>query len=305
MAGEQGQQQQQSQQQGQAQDPWRQQLPESLRDKPVEEIVKWGNSAHTQLGSLDKDLGTYKKRIGDLESESKRYQDAATQYQQGTNEWAKWYKDGVEPHWGEFEKWRSSRGTGQQQQQQQFSGDLGGDEAYKDWETKSPSEQARTLAGIAAKQAEQRVQEMQEQYGQSWKQYQQGVKEYIADRERYIGTYLQIWQRAMAAKQQNPNLDIDKAVQEGIRAMSGQYDPLDLGIKLSTMDQTYDEKLKAQKALWVEEQKAEAEKNKIVTPPAGTMPPVTRTRMASAMTNAGARENAAKQLIEKYGAGIF
>src|SRR3990167_9329008 len=42
---------------------WRSELPESLREKPLPEIVKWGRSAHDQMGALNNDLGRYKQDL--------------------------------------------------------------------------------------------------------------------------------------------------------------------------------------------------------------------------------------------------
>ena len=281
---------------------WRTELPESLRDKPMPEIVKWGRHAHDQMGSLNKDLGKYKEDLTKYQQDLQKWQGAANQYQTGVNEWAKWYGEHVKPHWNAFEAWRNGQGAGQPAAAagQPVTGD-----PCKDWASLEPQAQAKAMADYLAGQSKQSYDGFEKKFGETWQGYQKQVQDYVQERERYLTTYLKLWQQAWEAKQKDPNLDIDKAVQQAIQVMSGQVDPFALGVQLSTADRSRETYLADAKKQW-EAELATKQKNQEITPPpsAGT-PPVYKARPAPAAGGPSARERAAEALAQKYGAGVF
>jgi len=285
---------------------WRGELPESLRDKPLPEIVKWGRSAHDQMGSLNNDLGRYKQDLTKHQQDLQRWQQAAGQYQGGVNEWAKWYGEHIKPHWNEFEAWRAGQGKpGQPGTPAAAVGQPAGTDPFKDWGTLEPQAQAQAMAQYLAQQSQQSYQGFEKKFGETWQGYQKQLQDYVGERERYLTTYLRLWQQAWEAKQKDPNLDIDKAVQQAIQVMSGQVDPFALGVQLSTADRSKETYLAEAKKQWEAEAATKAQNLQITPPASSGTPPIYRAKPAGPGGTASLRERAAEALAAKYGAGIF
>ena len=283
---------------------WRSELPESLREKPLPEIVKWGRSAHDQMGALNNDLGRYKQDLTKHQQDLQQWQTVANQYQGGVNEWAKWYGEHIKPHWNEFEAWRNGQAKGGQPAAPAVAGQPTGD-PFKDWGTLEPQAQAQAMAQYLAQQSQQSYQGFEKKFGETWQGYQKQLQDYVGERERYLTTYLRLWQQAWEAKQKDPSLDIDKAVQQAIQIMSGQVDPFAMGVQLSTADRTRETYLAEARKQW-EAEAATKLKNQQISPPASAgTPPVYKARPATAGGTASLRERAAEALAAKYGPGIF
>ena len=285
---------------------WRTELPESLRDKPLPEIVKWGRSAHDQMGSLNNDLGRYKQDLTKHQQDLQRWQGAANQYQTGVNEWAKWYAEHVKPHWNAFEAWRNGQGAAAQPGAAgAAAGQAAGQDVFKDWGTMDPQAQAQAMAQYLANQSKESYQGFEKKFGETWQGYQKQLQEYVQGREQYLTTYLRLWQQAWEAKQRDPSLDIDKAVQQAIQVMSGQVDPFALGVQLSTADRSKETYLAEAKKQWEAEAATKLQNQQIIPPASSGTPPIYKARPAGPGGAASARERAAEALAAKYGAQIF
>jgi hypothetical protein len=280
---------------------WRTELPESLRDKPLPEIVKWGRSAHDQMGSLNNDLGKYKQDLTKHQQDLQHWQQAANQYQTGVNEWAKWYGEHVKPHWSAFEAWRNGQGA----QPAAAAAQPAEQDVFKNWGTMEPQAQAQAMAQYLAQQSQQSYQGFEKKFGETWDGYQKKLQDYVGERERYLTTYLRLWQQAWEAKQKDPNLDIDKAVQQAIQVMSGQVDPFALGVQLSTADRSREAYLAEAKKQWEAEAATKLQNQQIAPPASAGTPPVYKARPATPGGTASLRERAAEALAKKYGASIF
>jgi hypothetical protein len=282
---------------GTAAEAWRQQLPESLRDKPIEEVVKWGTSAHTQLGSLNNDLGKYKKQIEEL-----------TPYQQSAQEWTKWWQ-GIQPRWPEIEKFLQQGVAGSQQQhQQQPAGGQGAgltDDVFENWATMDPRQQAKVLIDHL-------VGQVQNTFGG----YKSELQNFLSEREKHFQAALQqqqasiqnwqnLFQRVWNAKQQNPSLDTDKMLEEAMAIVSGKRDPLDLGMAAATADQSKQAWLAEQKKLWEAERKAEQDKQNLASPLSGTIPQTYRPPTSRGGGAATLKQEIAQKLAAQYGPGVF
>jgi hypothetical protein len=279
---------------GSAAEAWRQQLPESLRDKPIEEVVKWGTSAHTQLGSLNNDLGKYRKQIEEL-----------TPYQQSAQEWTKWWQ-GMQPHWPDVEKFLQQRQSGGQQQQPAGGQGAGtGEDLFENWSTMDPREQSKAMAQHLAGQVQ-----------QTFGGYKTELQNFLTEREKHFQSALQqqqasiqnwqnLFQRVWNAKQQNPSLDTDKMLEEAMAIVSGKRDPLDLGMAAATADQSKQAWLTEQKKLWEAEQKAERDKQNLASPLSGTMPQTYRPPTSRGGGAASLKQEIAQKLAAQYGPGIF
>jgi hypothetical protein len=280
---------------------WRKDLPDSLRDKPLPEIVKWGKEAHSQVGALNNDFGNFKKTHEQIQREYEQTRGALAQHQDAVNKWANWYKTSVEPNWSKFEEWQAS--------QQHAVANPGSAQAQNDvwsrWQELSPQEQAQALQGQVTQSVSAAQQQAQQQWMQMFQQQQAATQKLLADREQYYQNYLKVWQQAFEAKQKDPTLDVEKAIQSALQVYQGGVDPLELGIKLSTMDQNNANFLKQQRAIW-EKEAAQKQQQAAMTPALSTGTfPTYRAPVGPPQKLSNMRDTVAKAIAEKHGMGVF
>jgi hypothetical protein len=168
-----------------------------------------------------------------------------------------------------------------------------------------PRQQARSMADYLAGQ-------VQNTFGG----YKTELQKFLEEKERHFQGALQqqqqntaqwqnLFQRVWNAKQQNPNLDTDKMLEEAMAIVSGKRDPLDLGMRAATSEQDRAKFLEEQKKIWLAEQKAEQDKQNLASPLSGTIPQTYRPPTSRGGGAASLKQEIAQQLAQKYGAGIF
>lgn len=206
---------------------WRAHLPESLRDKPIDEVARAYGEAHKQLGSLNNDLGTYKKTIEQL-----------TPYQQAVQQWNEWWK-GIEPDWKDVEEYlRTKRSGGKGTPQPQTDATAGLDpNLFQNWHTLDPQQQARTLLETLTGQLQNTFGGYKTELQQFLENKEKAFQAALQKQQQDTQNYLNVWQRVWEAKQKNPSLDTTKMIEEAMAIVSGKRDPLDLGMQLTTADQ--------------------------------------------------------------------
>lgn len=281
-----------------AQDEWRKQLPDSLREKPIEEIVNWGLSAHKQVGALNNDLGTYKKMIEERERELQQQRQHAQTYEGYTKQWTDWWKQ-FEP---EYQAWDKGR-KGGEPVPQPGAGDEG--DPFSKWDSLGPRDQARALQEMATVHVGKQFDGFRKEFSDRFTTYQKQVQDYIGGQVNFVRNYLTVWQKAWEAKQRDPSLDIDRAVEAALKFAQGQVDPLELGIRSVTAERDREAYGKQLREQWDGERKAEDEKKRMQVPTGPATPPTYKLPPKSAVGPAGRKESAAKALAEKFGAGIF
>jgi hypothetical protein len=262
-------------------------------------------------GSLEKKLGEQGNELGQYRQAFEGTAREKAEYEKAVKAWADWYSKeiGGDAEMAEVKRFLSTRkGKQAAQQMAQATGaqtQATGDWTH-DWETLSPQQQAQRLREIS----------IQEIAGaltpalQNWqKQFVEQTNQQIAQKEAYFNNYLNLYRKVMDMRLQNPSLDVDAVLDQAVKVLGGQVDPIELGKQLATMSQDKESYAKAMldqgRKDWDQEQK-----NKelaAVQPKAGGTPPVFK--LANAGTTKGGlaslRESVAQKILEQHGPSVF
>jgi hypothetical protein len=260
--------------------------------KSPDEMWQSYGELEKRLGTQGNDLGTYKKAYDELAARAEDYQKAA-------KAWDEWYKKDLQPHWSDIDRMIKSKNGRSGQQQPQGQQQTTQDWA-KDWDTFTPQQQAALLQQNA-------IQEIAGALGpalQNWqKQFTDAVKQEIGAKEQYFNNYLNLYRKVMDMRLQDPTLDIDSVLDQAVKVLSGNADPIELGKTLATMTSDRDSYAKTM----VEKARADWEIQS-ATPAAGGTPPVFRVSSAGNQNGRGLaslRENVANKILEKHGPQVF
>lgn len=253
--------------------------------------------------AVQSELGKWTQQYGDLK---KQHEEVSAK----ESKWTEWWK-GIQPLWGDdveaFLRQKLNGGAqaqAQQAQQQQVGGKFDGFDLLR------PEEQAARVQQAVMEQ-------VAKQLGQQWQQYQQQMQKYVGERENWYQTYMQthmgLLRKALERKIKDPSFDVDAVMEQAVKAMGGQLDPLELGQQLLSAS-TYQSQLEAAKKAAYDQGKKDLEQElankKVETMPAGAGElPVFKRPSTPAATGkhglGGLRQRAAEALAEKFGPGVF
>ena len=285
----------------------------------VEDLGKAYESANSELGK-------WTQQYGDLEKRSKQYEQLAGQAQQ----WNQWWQT-IQPLWGDdVEQLLKAKLTGQpltQQQNQRLQQGMQQAAAqqqqarpnFEEYELLRPSEQFSRFRDQFGREVGMAVhQHVQQQLGQ----LQQGIAQALKQKEdwyqNYLSNYLGLFRKAFERKLSDPSFNVDAVMEQAAKAMSGQFDPLELGQQLITASQAESALATAKKEAYAQAKKdfEDEQKNKKMetVPPSNGQAPTYKVRGSGtdlAKTRRGGsglasmRDAAAQNLATKYGSGLF
>ena len=254
-----------------------------------------------KLGTQGNELGTYKNAYDQLSTQAQQYAKAVEAW----DSWSKKYD--LDKNWGDVEKFLKTRG-GQAvvQAATQTSPDQQAAAWSTGWETMTPQQQAQKLQEVS----QMNIANALAPALQNWQQQTTAsMQKEIQAKEAYFNNYLSLYRRVMDMKLANPGLDVDQVLDQAVKVLNGQTDPIELGKMLTTATgdrDAYAKQLVDKARLdWDTEQKNKELKS--IQPTAGGTPPAFK--VSGAGTTKGGlatlRENVAKAILEKHGAGAF
>ena len=268
----------------------------SGRFKSADEMFQSYSELEKKLGTQGNELGTYRNAYEQAMGQ-------AQQYQAAVQAWDKWFKDaGLDKRWSDVEKFLKANQTaaGQQQTQQQVA------DWTANWDTMSPQQQAQALQQVSVREIASALAPSLQQWQQ---QFTENMQKEISSKEAYFNNYLTLYRRVMDMRMQNPDLDVDKVLDQAVRVLSGQQDPIELGRTLATMEtdkETYGKQL-LEKARQDWETEQRNKEMTAVRPSIGGTPPAFK--MPSAGIKRGdlsqMREGVAKAILDKHGPQAF
>jgi uncharacterized protein YukE len=259
---------------------------------------------------LEKRLGTQGQELGNYKQAYEQLGTKATEYEKAVRAWDAWYKSDIAPNMEDFQAFlKTKQGkqaaqalTGQSNQQaatQQVQ------EWMQGWDGMTPQQQANALYQASLQQIASSLAPAL----QNWqKQFTEKFQRDVAEKEQYFNNYLNLYRRVMDMRMQNPNLDVDQVLDQAVKVLSGQQDPIELGKTLATLTSDRDAAIKeaVEKARkdWETEQQ---NKNLATVRPTAGNPPAFKLPSAGSSKRglASMREDVAKQILEKHGSGVF
>lgn len=261
-------------------------------------------------GSLEKKLGEQGNQLGQYRQALEQYAGQAGEYERAVQAWDQWFKStGLADSWGDVQKFLQTKqgrqAVAQTAQQLGVSQQAGSPDWAADWDTLAPGQQAQRLREVAlteiASALTPAITNWQRQF---MGQYQQDLEQ----REKYYQNYLNLYRRVMDMRMRDPNLDVDKVLDQAIGVLSGNMDPIELGKYLATAGSNTQAQIKAAveqaRKDWDTEQQ---NKTMASLDPKNGQPPAFR-RPSAGTTRAGLatmREGVAQQIMEKHGPGVF
>lgn len=254
-------------------------------------------------GSLEKKLGEQGGLLGEYKKAYEALYNRYNEYENSVREWDRWYKDNLAPHWERIKGIINGQQQGQAQQGQ--AGQATAADYYRDWGNLQPHEQAQRMQyAVAQGLVQGLVPQLKHWQENALKQ----MNDTLAQREQYYNNYLTLYRKVMDMRMADPSLDIDSVLDNAVRLMSGQQDPIDVGKTLATMG--LDKEAYAKKAVeqakrdWEQEQK---NKQMATVQPAAGRPPVFK-NPATVDTRrglSGLRESVVQKVLEKHGPSVF
>ena len=185
-----------------------------------------------KFGSQGQELGLSRKQMEALTTERNGYAQRAT-------EWSDWFDKTLKPRWSDVERLL----TGQQQQQQAQHAQQPaqpGQDPFQDWDLLPERERAGRLYQMAAQGVVQALAPwLQQTFGQQTQALQQElgkVNDQIKAKETYYQNYLDLYRKVMNLRLANPEMtedDVNRILQESVKVLSNEIDPLELGRKLA------------------------------------------------------------------------
>jgi hypothetical protein len=268
--------------------------------KSAEDAWKAYQQLESKLGEQGNMLGEYRKAYEALVPRQQEYEKAV-------QAWDQWYKKDIAPNWNDIQKFLATpKGQKVVQQQAQQTVQQNAQDWSAGWENLSPQQQAERLQRASIMEIGGALKPALEQWASAFQnKYQQDIQA----KEAYFNNYLNLYRRVMDMKLANPTLDIDTVLDQAVKVLSGQQDPIELGKTLATMN--VDRESYAKQVLENARKDWEQElKNKelaSVNPVAGGEPPVFKVGSAAPGKRglASMREDVAKQILEKHGPGVF
>lgn len=259
--------------------------------------------------SVNAELGKWTQQYGDLD---KRYKDTET----NLNRWNEWWKT-IQPLWGQDVEeflYKKLNGSGQarpaaQERAQAQATAQAIEDAFDGFESLAPREQATRIS-----------QHIREELGQAFMGQLANLAKAVNDTlvakenwyQQYLTNHLGLLRKALEAKFQNPQFDIDKTLEMAAQALGGQIDPLRLGQQLIDAS-TFEAQLEAAKKAAYEQGRKDFEteaknKNQEAVPPTVGGPPKYKLPVAQATHRTGLlgrRETAAETIFKKFGPQWF
>lgn len=277
------------------------QAPWGEKFKSAEDAWKSYQALESKLGEQGNMLGEYKKAY---EALVPRHQE----YEKAVQAWDQWYKKDIAPNWNDIQKYLGSKqGRQAVQQATQQTTQQNAADWSAGWDTLTPQQQAERLQRASIMEIGGALKPALEQWANAFQQkYQQDIQQ----KEAYFNNYLNLYRRVMDMKMANPSLDIDNVLDQAVKVLSGQQDPIELGKTLATMNvdrEAYAKQLveKARKDWETEQHNKELAS---VTPVAGGEPPAFKVGSATPGTRRGLasmREDVAKRILEQHGPSVF
>lgn len=269
--------------------------------KSPDEMWASYNELERKLGSQGNELGTYRQTLDQVSRQN-------AEYQKAVEAWDKWYKDTLAPHWDDVDKFLKTRqGKQVAAQVAQATGaqaSANGDWAA-DWEQLTPAQQAQRLRDISLQEISAALTPAITEWQ---KRFVDQVGQQIQQKEAYFNNYLNLYRKVMDMRMKDPSLDIDSVLDQAVKVLGGQIDPIELGKQLATMStdrETYAKQLVEQaRKDWELEQK---NKQMAAVTPTNGQPPIFKLPSAGSAKAglATQREQVAKRLLETYGPGVF
>lgn len=260
------------------------------------------------------ELGKWTQKHGDLE---KRYQETEGRAKQ----WDQWWQT-IQPLWGDdVEKFLlDKRSGGQRPNPQQVAQQRQMQQAAMSQAEQNLRHTFEQMAELPAAEQWGRFRQMLGgEFGQAMQhalqQQAQAFQQHLAQREdwyqRYLNNHLGLMRRALEQKITDPNFDVDATMEQAVRALGGQVDPLQLGQQLLQAAQSNSRMEEAKKAAYEQAKKdfeLEQQNKRMETVAPASAPPVFRvpeTRTGRGLGLGSLRQRAADNIAKQFGAGVF
>lgn len=269
--------------------------------KSIDDAWKGYSELEKKLGEQGNELGQYKNAYGQTARQ-------AQEFEKALQAWDQWYKSDLQPHWEDVQKFLKTR-QGQQvaaQAAQAMGSQVNPQSWSEGWDQLSPQQQAERMQQVSVQQIAGALTPAIQNWQKQFVEQQQRV---LAEKEAYFNNYLSLYRKVMDMRLADPSLDVDSVLDQAVRVLGGQIDPIELGKQLATATssrEAYAKQLvdQARKDWETEQQNKELA---AVKPNAGGTPPAFKVK--SAGTGKGdlsrMREDVARQLMETHGAGVF
>lgn len=283
-------------------------VPQSYRvgDKEyasADELVKAHEHLNSELGKRSTELDTYKRQ---LDETSRQY-----------GKWQQWWTD-VAPYWGpEIDAYlvqkaqrliNGQAAPAQVAQPQQMNGATRSMEAAG-YDFLKPEDVQKFRMDL--------FNELGTAYRTHLGQILAGIDQALQAKEKYYQSYLtnhlSLLRRAMERKMQDPTFDVDAVMEQAVKAIGGQVDPIQLGQQLldaATFQQKIDQARKEAYESGKKDYEQELKNKQQETVPA--ISSATPMKVSSPMAAPGSIKNldtlrhaAAENIIKKFGAGVF
>lgn len=273
----------------------------------ADELGKAYEAAQSELGRWTQQHGDLSKQFEDLK---KQHGEVQAQAQLAT-QWADWWEK-IKPYWGQdvqdLLRQKIEGKPARTVPTQPTNGAEQINKAFEGFDLLRPDEQAVRLKQAVAEELVGPLREWQDQFTKAF----QGE---LAKREdwyqKYIQNYFSLFRKAMDKKMADPKFDIDKTMEQAVKAMGGQLDPIELGQQLLAAAQYESAIAQARKDSYEQGKRdleQELKNKKIETVPGTSAPPVFKTPATPAGTRLGLgtlRQRAAENMAQKFGAGLF
>lgn len=275
----------------------------------VEELGKAYEGAQSELGKWTQQHGDLSKQHDDLRKQYDQAQALAGQAAQWTDWWEK-----IKPYWGQdVQDLIRQKIEGQSTRRESVSAPTNGAElaakAFEGFDLLRPDEQAMRIKQAVA---EELVGPLREWQAQFTKAHNDGLAKREDWYQKYISNYFSLFRKAMDKKIADPSFDIDKTMEQAVKAMGGQLDPFELGQQMLAGADYASALEKARKEAYAQgklDLEQEIKNKKIETVPVGSSaPPVFRAPVTPPGTRLGLgtlRQRAAESMAQKFGAGLF
>ena len=276
--------------------------------------LKYGGKDYANAEELGKayeaaqsELGRWTQQYGDLKKQHETTSETA-------KKWSDWWQT-VQPLWGEDVETllRQKLNGGQQGRPQARATEQqasAAQAALDGYEMLSPQDQATRLRQVILEDLGQQANAWR---GDLVKAIQQEFENKEKWYQSYLSNHLGLMRRALENKIKDPNFNVDAVMEQAVRAIGGQIDPIQLGQQLLSAAE-FDSRLDAAKKESYAQGKRdfeEAQKNKAMEQvPMSFSSPVYKIPSSAKDTGvsrglASRREQAAQNIMKKFGPSWF